>query len=279
MMLWNDDKNIMLVAGHRGARVGVPENTMPAFKYAMDLNCDMIETDIRQTKDNVLVLMHDMKVDRTTDGTGCVHEFTFDEIRKLNAAAHTEGFDYAQIPTLEELFALVAADSKMTLNLELKDYPQDPMGKDWAYATTDKTIDMVEAFHLGDRIILNSFSGHLLGYIRQKYGNKYAIHGFYPYFYLGPEKELFGSPDDYCDVCCVFNAELGEDGKIHSKPGAIADKAWFDYLLSKNIEPWLGAGVKTYEDLEKGFALGGRLVTTDDPKQTLEFLRKMGHHK
>ena len=65
MPLWNNDKNVMLVAGHRGARRIRPENTMTAFKYAIDAGVDMVETDIRQTKDNQLVLMHDARVDRT----------------------------------------------------------------------------------------------------------------------------------------------------------------------------------------------------------------------
>ncbi len=91
MPLWNDDLNVMLVAGHRGARKVRPENTVSAFRYAMDVGVDMVETDIRQTKDGCLVLMHDERVDRTTDGSGRVREFTYAEFRRLNAAAHDAG--------------------------------------------------------------------------------------------------------------------------------------------------------------------------------------------
>ena len=103
MPLWNDDKNIMLVAGHRGARRIRPENTMTAFNYAIDLGVDMVETDIRQTKDGQLVLMHDARVDRTTDGSGLVRDHTFAEFRRLNAAAHDDGFAPEKPPLLEEL--------------------------------------------------------------------------------------------------------------------------------------------------------------------------------
>ena len=274
MPLWNNDKNVMLVAGHRGARRIRPENTMTAFKYAIDAGGDMVETDIRQTKDNQLVLMHDARVDRTTDGTGLVRDFTFAEFRRLNAAAHDEGFAPECPPTLEELLELVAAHPAMLINLELKEYPHVE-GEEMAYDTADKTVAMVEKYGLAGRIIFNSFSGKLLSYLAKKYAHRYKLHGYYPYFYLGPE---YGDPTEYLDVACLFHAEV-VDGKIRGIPGEICPQAWFDELMSHDIEPWIGAGVKTYEDLETGFNRGARLVTTDNPVETLEFLRRMGHHK
>ena len=274
-MLWNNDPNVMLVAGHRGARHTQPENTVTAFRYAMGLDVDMIETDIRQTKDGQLILMHDPTVDRTTDGSGPVREFTLKELRAMNAAAHVEGFRPEPPALLEELLEMTAAHPTMTLNLELKDYPQVE-GEDWAYKTADMTLAMVEKYGLGGRIILNSFSGKLLEHLVKKYDHRYPIHGFYPYFYL---KADCGDPDSYLDVACVFNAEQNAEGKIVSRGGQIAPKEWFDYLLERGIEPWVGAGVKTYEDLELSVKLGARLVTTDYPAETLDMLRRMGHHK
>jgi len=274
MPLWNDDKNIMLVAGHRGARKIRPENTLTAFRYAIGLDVDMVETDVRQTKDGYLVLMHDARVDRTTDGSGLVRDHTFAEFRRLNAAAHDEGFPSECPPTLEELLELVAAHPTMLINLELKEYPHVE-GEEMAYDTADKTIAMVEKYGLGKRIILNSFSGKLLEHLCRKYNHRYPLHGFYPYFYLGPDH---GSPNDYLDVACLFHAEM-VDGKIRGLDGQICPQAWFDDLTNHHIEPWIGAGVKTYEDLALGVERGARLITTDNPAETLEFLRKMGHHK
>ena len=62
----------MLVAGHRGVRVGAPENTMEAFLIAAKAGADMIETDTHMTKDGVIILMHDHTIDRTTSGSGPV---------------------------------------------------------------------------------------------------------------------------------------------------------------------------------------------------------------
>ena len=274
MALWNNDPNVMLVAGHRGARRIRPENTMTAFKYAMDAGVDMVETDIRQTKDHQLVLMHDAKVDRTTDGTGLVRDFTFAEFRRLNAAAHDEGFAPECPPTLEELLEMVAVHPTMLINLELKEYPHVE-GEEMAFDTADKTVALVEKYGLAKRIIFNSFSGRLLDYLARKYDHRYALHGYYPYFYLGPE---YGCPEDYLDVACLFHAEV-VDGKIRGLEGQICPQSWFDELLSHSIEPWIGAGVKTYEDLELGFNRGARLVTTDNPVETLDCLRRMGHHR
>ena len=274
MALWNNDPNVMLVAGHRGACHIRPENTMTAFQYALDAGVDMIETDIRQTKDGHLVLMHDAKVDRTTDGAGLVREHTFAEFRALNAAARLEGFAPECPPALEELLALVAPRPGMLLNLELKEYPHVE-GEAMAYDTADKTIALVERYGLGDRVILNSFSGKLLHYIAENYHHRYPLHGFYPYFYLGPEP---GDPEDYLNVACLFHAEM-KDGKIHGLPGQVCPAEWFDALIEKNIEPWVGAGVTSYEDLALAFQRGARLVTTNNPIETLAFLRRMGHHK
>jgi glycerophosphoryl diester phosphodiesterase len=75
------------VIGHRGAAGYAPENTFASFDYALALAVDGLETDIRATRDGVLVLLHDATVDRTTDGTGAITELTWDQVRRLDAAA------------------------------------------------------------------------------------------------------------------------------------------------------------------------------------------------
>ena len=273
MPLWNDDKNIMLVAGHRGARRIRPENTLTTFRYAIDLGVDMVETDVRQTKDGHLVLMHDARVDRTTDGSGYVRDFTLADFRRLNAAAHDASFAPERPPLLEELLELLAAHPTMLLNLELKEYPHVE-GETRAFDTADRSLELVERYGLGGRVILNSFSGQLLRRMQSAYGRRYPLHGYIPYFYLGPEP---GDPDQYLDVACLFHAEL-VDGKERALPGEVCPQSWFDEAIAKGIEPWVGAGVRTKEDLALSFERGARLVTTDDPESTLRYLREMGHH-
>ncbi|MGE6491291.1 glycerophosphodiester phosphodiesterase [Exiguobacterium sp. NPDC077395] len=94
-----------------------PENTMSAFRLALDTGADGIETDVHLTKDGELVLIHDETLERTTDGSGLVSSYTLDELRRFNA-----GFRFSQqevIPTLQELLELVR-DESIRLNLEVK---------------------------------------------------------------------------------------------------------------------------------------------------------------
>src|SRR5580693_4731176 len=77
----------VVVIAHRGEHRAHPENTLPAFQAAIDAGADFFELDVRTTSDGRLVLMHDAKVDRTTNGTGLVRQMTFDQIRDLDAGA------------------------------------------------------------------------------------------------------------------------------------------------------------------------------------------------
>jgi len=103
----------MLRIGHRGARAYEPENTLRSFKKAMEIGVDAIELDVRKTKDNQLVVIHDADVKRTTDGEGLVSEFTLKEIKELSAEKGEK------IPTLKE--ALNFLDSKVKIVIELKE--------------------------------------------------------------------------------------------------------------------------------------------------------------
>ena len=71
----------IMMAAHRGDKDCRPENTMPAYEHAIEVGADAIEVDVHQTKDGVLVMMHDHTVDRTTNGTGKVSDMTLAEIR------------------------------------------------------------------------------------------------------------------------------------------------------------------------------------------------------
>ena len=73
-----------LCIGHRGAKGHLPENTLPSFRRAIELGCDMIELDVHLVEDQ-LVVIHDNKVDRTTNGSGRVDSFSFEALREMDA--------------------------------------------------------------------------------------------------------------------------------------------------------------------------------------------------
>jgi glycerophosphoryl diester phosphodiesterase len=103
----------MLRIGHRGARAYEPENTIRSFKKALEIGVDAVELDVRKTKDNQLVVIHDADVKRTTDGKGLVSELTLPEIKALSTEKDEK------IPTLEEVLDFL--DKKVKILIELKE--------------------------------------------------------------------------------------------------------------------------------------------------------------
>lgn len=139
----------MEIFAHRGASAYYPENTMLSFEKAIEMGCTGIETDVQMTKDGVLVLMHDERVDRTTGEIGYVKEFTFNEIRKLNAGYYKH-FKFCQIPTAEELLEL-GKEKGILINFELKTY--HPV----ADHIEDKLVQLIYKYEMQNNVIISSF--------------------------------------------------------------------------------------------------------------------------
>lgn len=103
--------NKPLCIGHRGARGHIPENTLPSFAWAIDQGCDWIELDVYRL-DGELVVIHDQTVDRTTNGSGELTDYSLASLRQLDAG------NGARIPLLKEVIDLV--DHRCGINVELK---------------------------------------------------------------------------------------------------------------------------------------------------------------
>lgn len=116
-----------IMIAHRGAAGLAPENTLVGIEKAMEQGATFVEVDIQRSSDNVLLLIHDETVSRTTDGQGAVRDLTWAEIRTLDAGSYfASEFAEARIPSLAEAFELIK-NKPVTLVLELKSphlYPQ-----------------------------------------------------------------------------------------------------------------------------------------------------------
>ncbi|EMQ2590132.1 glycerophosphodiester phosphodiesterase [Listeria monocytogenes] len=105
------------IFAHRGSSGTHPENTIPAMKAAILSGADGIELDIHVLKSGELIVMHDERVDRTTNGSGFLKDYTLSEVKKLVIGKRF--FRKICVPTLEEIFKLVSG-SDIILNIELK---------------------------------------------------------------------------------------------------------------------------------------------------------------
>ena len=277
MNYWTLSKDNIWVAAHRGFRSKYPENTMEAFKAAVELGVDQVETDIRVTKDGELVIIHDATVDRTTNGTGKVNEYTLEEIQKLDAGSFLDPkFKDCKIPTLIEFMEYVKQFPTLTLDLELKEYPEAGNEK-VAYDVCDRVLKIVDEYDYTDRVVINTWSGKLAEYIFKNYGKKYRIHTYFPEVCLRADKAPYETdPYSYAFCCCMFNSDRERPDK---NDGNIASVEEFAAMEAKGVQPWAGAGIKTEERVDMAIERGAYLITCDNPDEILEFLRKKGKHK
>jgi glycerophosphoryl diester phosphodiesterase len=152
----------MLKIGHRGACGYEPENTLLSFKKALELGVEMIEFDVHRLKSGEIVVFHDDKLDRTTNGKGYISDKTFDEIRILDAGKGKK------IPTLEEVLDLV--DRKAKVNIELK-------GKNTGKTTAETINNFIEikGWRREDFLVSSSLRSELQDFIRMNTGVKIGI--------------------------------------------------------------------------------------------------------
>jgi glycerophosphoryl diester phosphodiesterase len=149
---------LVRVIGHRGAAGHAPENTFAAFDRGLALGVDGVETDIRATRDGVLVLLHDATVDRTTDGTGAVADLAWAEVSRLDAAARFRDgrheFGVQHIPRLDAF--LDRYGGRTSFRLEIK-----------ARGVESAALRMVRARGLLDTTVFTSFQPEALRAIRR----------------------------------------------------------------------------------------------------------------
>lgn len=146
---------------HRGWSSIAPENTISAFKRAMQYpGVEMIELDVQLTKDNQAVIIHDQKLNRTTNGQGYVGQYTVQELKRLDAGSwYSDEFIGEQIPTLEEVLEL--CKDKIKLNIELKALPGQ-------YVQLEETVaSCLQNQKMEKNVFISSFDNHRISKIKE----------------------------------------------------------------------------------------------------------------
>ncbi|MFE8702541.1 glycerophosphodiester phosphodiesterase [Cytobacillus sp. FJAT-54145] len=147
-----------LIFAHRGYSVSYPENTMKAFREAEKVGAEGLEIDVQLSKDGQVVVIHDEKVDRTTNGKGFVKDLTYKELRNLDASYENKTFlKKERIPSLEEVLEWLTSN-EIICNIELKNgiFPYEGM--------EEKIVELVRRYGLSDRIIFSSFNHYSIIY-------------------------------------------------------------------------------------------------------------------
>lgn len=138
----------MLIWAHRGASAYAPENTLEAFQLAADMKADGVELDVHFSKDGRVVVAHDAKIDRMSNGQGAILDYTYDELQVFDFNNKLPGFKNIRIPTLDQVYALLAPTG-MWVNVEIKS--ADP-------AIAQACIDIAAKYGMTDRVIYSAFN-------------------------------------------------------------------------------------------------------------------------
>ena len=143
------------IYAHRGASGYAPENTLEAFEKAAQMGAHGVELDIHISKDGELVVAHDERIDRVSNGTGLICEMTVNELKQFNFNKTHPEYLWTSMPTLKEVFELLRPTG-LSINIEMKnsiiDYP----------SLEQKAIDLAAKEGMLDRVLFSSFNHHSL---------------------------------------------------------------------------------------------------------------------
>ncbi len=184
-----------LIWAHRGASGHAPENTLSAFDLAAKMGADGVELDIQLTKDGKIVVCHDEKIDRTSNGAGYIRDYTLDELKTFSFCNGNLFYEDATIPTMEEVFNLLDPTG-LSINIELK------TGEYFYPEIGEKIIELTKKKGFQDRVIYSSFNHYTIMKIKEldpsaktgflyadgtldmpSYGHKHGVNALHPALY------------------------------------------------------------------------------------------------
>ena len=267
--LEDSKNNEVIVIAHRGDWRNAPENSLQAIKNCIEMGVDMVEIDIRETKDGELVLMHDETIDRTTNASGYVKDWTLDSLRTLKLLDGLGIETTYKIPTLEE--ALLLAKDKILINL------------DKSYKIFDKCYEVIKKTGTLHQVVIKGAKTR--EEVEREFGQYLDEVYFMPVLFV-PKPDAKEMVDDYIDnrlpVAFEFVVRHDSIGMIdyfddirdkgagvwvnslwadlnggHDDERAAIDPSVFDWYIDNNID----------------------MIQTDRPALLLKYLREKGLHK
>lgn len=184
-----------LILAHRGARKYAPENSLSAFKKALELEIDGVEFDVLPTSDGVPVVVHDDNLQRLTGYHMRLHKLTYEEVKKIDIGSKfNQFFTSEEIPSLEQVLELFK-DSGYLLNIELKHHPRQPKN------FIENFLRIIEDYPHKENIVISSFGRNIL----------YKIGRLAPHL----ERALLIRPGAFFFLDAIFSANILRVGGIN----------------------------------------------------------------
>lgn len=271
----NPKSKYVVVISHRGDWRNYPENSIPAIESIIRMGVDMMELDVKMTKDSVLVLSHDKTIDRMTNGKGLISEMTYDSLMTFNLKrAHNVATDSLKITTLRE--ALLCCKDRILVNV------------DHAYPYYKEIVELAEELGVTGQVLMKGKSSiDKVNEDMSKHENNLL---YMPIIDINKPKgrKLFAEyqergvvPMAY-EVCWQhWGDELYECVDAIHKSGA---KLWINTLWSSlcgghgNDDDAAYDAKKPGDVYQRYIDLGAKMIQTDRPELLLEFLRSKGLH-
>ncbi|SDG85487.1 glycerophosphoryl diester phosphodiesterase [Dyadobacter soli] len=248
-----NSKNV-LVASHRAVHHELPENSLPAIREAIRLGVDIVEIDVKVSKDGIPMLMHDGKVDRTTTGKGDLETQTFEELRKLRLVSNGKVTEET-IPTLEE--ALQTAKGHILVDLDLK---TEHIGK---------VIEVVKKMDAEDFVFFFDSDYEILSKVDVASGKYMLMPRAYSQAMADSALTRFKAEVIHIDSK-FYTPEV--TSLIRSK-GA---RVWINALGAPDAEIGKGNGREALKSLTKN---GANIIQTDEPEKVIRLLKELGLHR
>lgn len=264
------DTKRILVHGHRGARAMRPENTIPAFEYAIKAGVDALEMDMAVTKDNVIVISHDPILEPPVctgpQPRAVIHELTLAQVRQWDCGAvQNPNFPKQQpvpgtrMPTLDQVLSL-SVEGNFDFNIETKSFPDKPQYTPPPEEFVRLFLVQVRKHHLEKRVMLQSFDFRTLVASKK----------------MAPEIRRSALTEfDQRDFVTI--AHEGGDAQIISPNYQLVTKQKVEAAHKAGIQvvPWT---VDTEADWDKMIDAGVDAIISDDPAALLAYLKSKGRH-
>jgi Glycerophosphoryl diester phosphodiesterase len=267
--LMDRDQHYVHVVSHRGDWKQFPENSLDAINSIIQMGGDVVEIDVQRTKDGQLILMHDERLDRTTNGKGLIAETTFADIQKLFLKDHNGNVTQHKVPTLKEV--LLMSKGRIMLNLDKAD------------RFFEQVVALLQETGTTDIAILKGLQSI------EEINNRLGVHLdsiiFMPMVRMDnddAEQRITSFVNEMAPVVFEVGYQKSDNPLPLKVKKLVARKSllWYNSLKGRNGNH---DDVVSKADPDAGYGylidkLGARMIQTDEPARLIEYLRSRDLH-